>query len=124
MACDYCGVHSGVNVNLKWVVTTAIHRSSVTRHLRDCHGIIVPAGFGVRGTEDQSEGIRYAREDQNLPIMQILDLSPETHPYFIGTQAHPELTSRPLRPQPMFMGLIRAAMTYAEAKEKQQTQAV
>ena len=32
------------------------------------------------------------------------------HPYFIGTQAHPELTSRPLRPQPMFLGLVRAAL--------------
>jgi CTP synthase len=37
------------------------------------------------------------------------------HPYFLGTQAHPELTSRPLRPQPMFMGLIKAAMAYAES---------
>jgi CTP synthase len=32
------------------------------------------------------------------------------HPYFIGTQAHPCLTSRPLRPQPMFTGLIKAAL--------------
>jgi CTP synthase len=36
--------------------------------------------------------------------------SPITHPYFIGGQFHPELTSRPLRPQPMFMGLIAAAV--------------
>jgi CTP synthase len=33
-----------------------------------------------------------------------------THPFFIGAQYHPELTSRPLRPQPMFMGLIAAAI--------------
>jgi CTP synthase len=33
-----------------------------------------------------------------------------THPYFIGAQFHPELTSRPLRPQPMFMGLVAAAI--------------
>jgi CTP synthase len=51
--------------------------------------------------------------------MQILELSQETHPYFIGTQAHPELTSRPLRPQPMFMGLIKAALQYAESKTQQ-----
>jgi hypothetical protein len=39
-----------------------------------------------------------------------------THPYFIGGQFHPELTGRPLRPQPMFMGLVAAAMRrkYAE----------
>src|SRR4029453_9159389 len=38
--------------------------SSVTRHLRDCHGIIVPGGFGVRGTEGKIECIRYARENR------------------------------------------------------------
>ena len=40
--------------------------------------------------------------------MQILELP--NHPFFMGTQAHPELTSRPLRPQPMFIGLVAAAM--------------
>jgi CTP synthase len=33
-----------------------------------------------------------------------------THPFFIGAQFHPELTSRPLRPQPLFMGLVAAAV--------------
>ncbi|USN96512.1 MAG: CTP synthase [Candidatus Nomurabacteria bacterium] len=32
------------------------------------------------------------------------------HPYFVGTQAHPELKSRPNRPHPLFVGLIRAAL--------------
>src|SRR5205823_4529496 len=72
----------------------------------------------------EEHGLIFSGKHPNQPIMQILELSPETHPYFIGTQAHPELTSRPLRPQPMFMGLIRAAMSYAEAREKQRTQAV
>lgn len=31
------------------------------------------------------------------------------HPYFVATQAHPELKSRPNRPHPLFVGLIRAA---------------
>ena len=61
----------------------------------------------------------FSGKHPNQPIMQILELPAEMHPYFIGTQAHPELTSRPLRPQPMFMGLIKAAMAFAEAKEKQ-----
>jgi CTP synthase len=37
-----------------------------------------------------------------------------THPYFIGAQFHPELTSRPLSPQPMFMGLVAAAIARRE----------
>lgn len=32
------------------------------------------------------------------------------HPYFIATQAHPELKSRPMRPHPLFVGLIKAAI--------------
>ena len=55
--------------------------------------------------------------------MQVLELRQDQHPYFIGTQAHPELTSRPLRPQPFFMGLIKAAIAYAE-QSKAQPQAV
>jgi CTP synthase len=44
------------------------------------------------------------------PIMQIMELPRAVHPYFLGTQAHPCLTSRPLRPQPMFLGLVEAAL--------------
>jgi CTP synthase len=50
------------------------------------------------------------------PIMQIVELPQKVHPYFLGTQAHPELTSRPLRPQPMFLGFIEAALKYSERK--------
>jgi CTP synthase len=40
----------------------------------------------------------------------VLELPRDRHPFFLATQAHPELTSRPLRPQPMFIGLVRAAL--------------
>jgi len=53
-------------------------------------------------------GLVFSGKAPNQPIMQILELP--QHPYFIGTQAHPCLTSRPLRPQPMFIGLVAAAM--------------
>jgi CTP synthase len=230
-ACEHCGVHLGVNVNIDWLDTTEIDQENVERHLKAAHGIIVPGGFGVRGTEGKIDCIRFARENRvpylglclgfqmaviefarnvcgienanssefdpktkdavidilpeqkkieglggnmrlggkeielkpgtvtaklfdnaksirlrfrhryevdpkyiptleqhgmifsgkhpTQPIMQILELPPDVHPYFIGTQAHPELSSRPLRPQPMFMGLIRAAMRYAEQPRPQ-----
>ncbi len=226
---EHCGVHLGVNVNFKWLDTTAIDPANVVKRLNDVDGIIVPGGFGVRGTEGKIECIRYAREnkipylglclgfqmaviefarnvcnipdahstefdkncknavidilpDQKMieglggnmrlggrdvvvtpgtiasslfnnatnirlrfrhryevdpnyiaklekhgmifsgkhptqPLMQILELPAEMHPYYVGTQAHPELTSRPLRPQPMFMGLVKAAMEYAATAE-------
>jgi len=56
----------------------------------------------------ESHGMVFSGKSPDFPIMQILEL-PE-HPYFMGTQAHPCLTSRPLRPQPMFLGLVAAAM--------------
>jgi CTP synthase len=34
----------------------------------------------------------------------------KNHPYFVATQAHPEFRSRPMRPHPLFMGLIEAAI--------------
>ena len=235
-AAEHCSVHQGVEVKLKWLDTTQIDSHNVASELADCHGIIVPGGFGVRGTEGKIECIRYAREhkvpylglclgfqmavieyarnvcgmenanstefDQQTvapvidilpeqkkieglggnmrlggkeidvkpgtmaarlfdgatrvrlrfrhryevdpkyiptlekhgmvfsgkhpsqPIMQILELPQDVHPYFIGTQAHPELTSRPLRPQPMFMGLVKAAAEFKEGSKKREPQAV
>ena len=56
-------------------------------------------------------GLVFSGKSPQYEIMQILEL-PE-HPYFIGTQAHPCLTSRPLRPNPMFLGLAAAALARA-----------
>ena len=230
-AAEHCGVHLDVDVKLKWIDTTEIDAANVESELSGCHGIIVPGGFGSRGTEGKIECIRYARENKvpylglclgfqmaviefarnvcgipdaassefdpnckncvidilpeqkkieglggNMrlggkdievlpdtlaaklfnnarrirlrfrhryevdpkfiptlqqhglifsgkhpaqPIMQILELPQSVHPFFMGTQAHPELTSRPLRPAPMFMGLVQAAMLYAKSDAKQ-----
>ena len=58
-------------------------------------------------------GLVFSGRHPTQPIMQILELPASTHPYFIGSQYHPELTSRPLHPQPMFMGLVAAAIRHA-----------
>jgi len=62
----------------------------------------------------QAAGMRFTGRHPNHPIMQILELDQSIHPYFVGGQFHPELTSRPLRPQPMFMGLVAAAIARAK----------
>jgi len=56
----------------------------------------------------EEAGMIFSGKAPKQPIMQILELP--GHPYFFGTQAHPCLTSRPLKPQPMFLGLVAAAM--------------
>ena len=227
-AVEHAGTRQGLNVALRWVDSSTITEENVGRRLAGVHGIIVPGGFGIRGTEGKVECIRHARESKipylglclgfqmavveharnvcgmpaacssefdaecpqavidilpeqkqieglggnmrlgaqdvdllpgtfarelfggadrvrlrfrhryevdpkyverlekgglvfsgkhpHQPIMQILELPRDVHPFFVGTQAHPEMTSRPLRPQPFFMGLVRAASEYAKGK--------
>ena len=219
-ALEHSGIALSTRVKIKWIETTDVTDKNVSAHLRDVDGIIVPGGFGTRGTEGKITCIRYARENSvpylglclgfqmaviefarnvcglkgansketdpgcsepvidslpeqkkieglggnmrlggrdielrrdtlawkifggrdrvrmrfrhryevdpryvpileqhgmvfsgkapDYPIMQILEIP--AHPFFMGTQAHPCLTSRPLRPQPMFVALIAAAM--------------
>jgi CTP synthase len=219
-ALEHAGIALGSNVKIKWIDTTDITDANAGEHLAEVDGIIVPGGFGSRGSEGKIACVRYARENNlpylglclgfqmavidfarnvcglpnagstelepnspepvidilpeqkkieglggnmrlggrdieitretlawNLfgrkdsvrmrfrhryevdpryietltehglvfsgkapdqPIMQILELP--DHSFFMGTQAHPCLTSRPLRPQPMFVGLVAAGM--------------
>jgi len=58
-------------------------------------------------------GLRFSGKHPKHNIMQVIELPAEVHPYFIAAQFHPELTSRPLRPQPTFMGLIAASIARA-----------
>lgn len=218
-ALEHSEIALGCKVNIKWIEVTDITSENVAQSLKEVDGIIVPGGFGVRGTEGKIECIRYARENNlpylglclgfqmavieyarnvcgldgansseidskcshkvidilpeqkkleglggnmrlggrdieikkdtkawqlfnkyesvrlrfrhryevdpeyidqiedaglifsgkapNQPIMQILEIP--SHPFFMGTQAHPCLTSRPLRPDRMFLGLVAAA---------------
>lgn len=45
-------------------------------------------------------------------IVEMVEL--KEHPYFIGTQGHPELKSRPNRAHPLFKGLVQAAVQYGQ----------
>ncbi len=47
-------------------------------------------------------------------LVEFVELPRETHPYYVGTQAHPELKSRPTRAHPLFRGLIAAALDYSD----------
>jgi CTP synthase len=219
-ALEHSGAHLGARVTLRWIETTDICQpADAARALEGAHGVIVPGGFGVRGTDGKIACINYARvhdlpflglclgfqlatvefarnvcglagahsteftcggadpvidllpEQKQLeglggnmrlggrwveikpgtrahamygtervrerfrhryecnpkyietvernglvfsgkapdhPIMQILELP--NHPFFVGTQFHPELTSRPQRPHPLFYGFIEACL--------------
>ena len=227
-ALEHSGVHLSVDVNIHWIDTTEIDASNVAEKLKALHGIIVPGGFGVRGTHGKIVCIQYAREndlpylgiclgfqmavieyarnvlgledadsteingDCKHPVIDILpeqknikslggnmrlggkdveikkgtvawdlfgqspttrmrfrhrlEVNPEyieqltdgglvfsgvapgedimqvlelpKHTYFMGTQAHPCLTTRPLIPNAMYTGLVAAARQKAYPKEK------
>jgi len=64
----------------------------------------------------EKAGLVFSGKAPNQPIMQILEIP--SHPFFMATQAHPCLTSRPLRPHPMFVGLVSSAMQKRYPHEK------
>jgi CTP synthase len=66
-------------------------------------------------------GMIFSGKAPDYPIMQILELSRSIHPYFLATQAHAEMTSRPLRPDPLYMGLVRTAMSRRYGKQDEAT---
>ena len=43
-------------------------------------------------------------------LVEFVELPPSAHPYYVATQAHPELRSRPTNAHPLFAGLIGAAV--------------
>jgi len=217
-ALRHAGYRRGVNVEIGWVDTETIDSSNVEEELHDFNGIIMPGGFGRRGTDGMIEIVRYVRE-RKVPFLgiclgmqiaviefsrnvaglkeadsgefdpespdKVIDYMPgqhddidkggtlrlgsypcvitpgtvmekcygkpeiserhrhryefnnlyrerlgslgliysgispdgelieavelKDHPYFVGVQFHPEFTSRPNRPHPLFLGLIEAS---------------
>ncbi|MCU1476168.1 MAG: synthase [Subtercola sp.] len=76
------------------------HRYEVNNNFR---GQIADAGLWFSGTSPDDH------------LVEFVELPRDVHPYYVGTQAHPELRSRPNRAHPLFDGLIVAALERQEA---------
>jgi CTP synthase len=225
----HCSAHTKHKVNVKWIETTDIEEGKISAEeiLKGVSGVIVPGGFGTRGTEGKIDIIRYVRENK-MPFLGIClglqlavveyarnvcglegagstEIDPETkhpvvdilpeqkeiknkggtmrlgaykavlqsgtlayklynsevvwerhrhryevnpehhkqlkdnglvisgasedkrlaefieikdHPYFIATQAHPELKSKLSEPAPLFFGLVKAAIDFRNRKKE------
>jgi len=74
------------------------HRYEVNNAYRDR---LEAAGLVLSGVSEISA---------DRELVEFVELPREVHPYYIGTQAHPELKSRPTRSHPLFAGLIGAAL--------------
>ena len=78
------------------------HRYEVNNRYRDA---LAEAGLLFSGLSP----------DRNL--VEYVELPRDVHPYYIATQAHPELRSRPTDPHPLFRGLVGAALERHRASE-------
>ena len=224
-ALKHAGIACRTNVNIRWIDSEEVTPDNTEQYLHDVDGILVPGGFGQRGTDGMICAISYARTkkipflglclgmqlsivefarnvlelkdatsiefdpDTKNPVihlmpdqegvedlggtlrlgaypcklkkdtivqklyktteiserhrhryevnnayrealekngMRLCGLSPDEriveiielrdHPFFVGTQAHPELKSRPDIPHPLFQGLVKGAVSYMESK--------
>jgi CTP synthase len=50
-------------------------------------------------------------------LVEFVELDRQLHPFFVGTQAHPELKSRPTRAHPLFAAFVGAAVHYRAADQ-------
>ncbi|MFT3831703.1 MAG: CTP synthase [Micropruina sp.] len=58
----------------------------------------------------EGAGLRIVGTSPDSTLVEFVEFDPERHPFFVATQAHPELKSRPTRPHPLFTGLVAAAL--------------
>ncbi|MEV4483860.1 CTP synthase [Micromonospora coxensis] len=78
------------------------HRYEVNNAYRDQ---LTRAGLHISGTSPDGRLVEFIELDRSL------------HPFFVATQAHPELKSRPTRPHPLFAAFVKAAVAYSEADQ-------
>jgi CTP synthase len=65
-ALDHAGIHVGVEIEIDWIHSSTLEKPGKIELLKEADGILVPGGFGERGTEGKIIAIQYARE-QNIP---------------------------------------------------------
>lgn len=57
----------------------------------------------------EGAGIVFSGKSPDGVLMEVVELPREEHPFFLGTQFHPELIARPLRPHPLFTAFLKHA---------------
>ena len=60
----------------------------------------------------EDAGIVFSGLSPDGNLVEFVELPVEVHPFYVGTQAHPEFKSRPTRPHPLFAGLVAAALKH------------
>ena len=71
------GFAHNVRVNVEWMESEVFEKDDAAVYLEDMHGILVPGGFGERGTEGKIRAVGFARTRQEAP--------PSTHRFAAGS---------------------------------------
>ena len=61
-------------------------------------------------------GLRFSGTSPDGHLVEFVEYPADVHPFLVGTQAHPELKSRPTRPHPLFIAFVGAAIDYKAAE--------
>ena len=69
-ALSHGGIANHYKVKIKWIDSEDIEKDGAAAHLNDVSAVLVPGGFGARGTEGKIKAIEYARENK-LPFLGI-----------------------------------------------------
>ena len=62
--------------------------------------------------ELEKKGLVFSGFSSDKKLMEIIELSHKEHPFFLGTQFHPEFKSRPLNPHPLFVEFIKTSIKH------------
>jgi CTP synthase len=62
-------------------------------------------------------GLKFSGTSPDGHLVEFVEYARDIHPFLVGTQAHPELKSRPTRPHPLFVAFIGASIAY-KAEER------
>ncbi|OGY68967.1 MAG: CTP synthase [Candidatus Harrisonbacteria bacterium RIFOXYD1_FULL_40_9] len=62
--------------------------------------------------ELEKKGLVFSGFSSDKKLMEIIELSHKEHPFFLGTQFHPEFKSRPLNPHPLFVEFIKTGIKH------------
>ena len=63
----------------------------------------------IEQLEQGGKGLVFSGTSPDGSLMEITELPSSVHPFFLGTQFHPEFLARPLRPHPLFTAFIKAS---------------
>ena len=64
----------------------------------------------------EKAGLVLSGRNPDTGLVEIVELPAKQHPFFIGVQFHPELKSTVMRPHPIFVNFVKAAMKYRSSK--------